>query len=300
MELAELGPACEVMERIEQGLKRPRETVRDDDSGGNNGDESPSELASSARQKEMHGDSEKSPDDDCIVKMTQRSHQAELTKNKLPIWEFNDPMPGWLIKAKEMNQKLKVQSHTQARYKSALRPLWWRTIDMSDDSFTQLLSHEELAQFKSVFASSLDLKSTNGNWTALKPAAERCLTSFSKLDENQLQKIGEMLEGEGIRGAIHEIRKMHRESTNEDEDAADLDLFGDEATPTATKETHVMNIIEEADSDDRDVRYLMNLLRYTYEMINRGVTQRKNTKRDVDIFIKVPVWIKCWIATMAK
>ncbi|RUS16202.1 hypothetical protein BC937DRAFT_91504 [Endogone sp. FLAS-F59071] len=112
-------------------------------------------------------------------------------------------------------------------------PLWWRIVDISDDSFTRLLSHEELTQFKSVFASSLDLKSTNGSWTALRPAAERCLTSFSKLNEKQL---GEMLEGEGVRGAIHEIRRILQESTNEDQDATDSDLFGDEEIPTATEE----------------------------------------------------------------
>lgn len=54
------------MERIERALKRPRDMIRNDDSGENDDDE-----RHSARQEEMRSISEENTNDGRIVKMTQ-------------------------------------------------------------------------------------------------------------------------------------------------------------------------------------------------------------------------------------
>jgi len=175
-----------------------------------------------------------------------------------------------------------------------LRPMWWQIIDLSDDSFIKQLSPEEYANLNSVFSSAMNTNSTRGDWTVLTPSAQRCLASLSKLKEEQLQKIGEMLEMDGIRGGISEIRRMLQEPENEDMDETDLELFGDrnKATRSATDEAtqSAAEIIQESDAEDWSVRYIMNLLRFTCEMISKQIPQRKNTERDFDVFFKVHIF----------
>ncbi|RUP45327.1 LOW QUALITY PROTEIN: hypothetical protein BC936DRAFT_148311 [Jimgerdemannia flammicorona] len=231
-------------------------------------------------------------EDDLQTSRQQKRTSKALDAVKPPSWEFSEPMPGWLAKAKIMNEKLKSQTNAEARYKSALRPIWWQIIDISDDSFIQQLSDEESEDFNSVFASSLNVNSKD-SWKVLAPAAERCLTSLSKLNEEQLRKIGEMLEIKGIDGGIREMRKMLSEPANMDQCETDLDLFGDrdETAHSATYEaTRSVEIIEELDGEDWSVRYILNLLRYICEMITKQIPQRKNTERDIDIFIKVHIF----------
>ncbi|RUS31082.1 hypothetical protein BC938DRAFT_478493 [Jimgerdemannia flammicorona] len=208
-----------------------------------------------------------------------------LAKNKPPSWEFSEPMPRWLTKAKKMYKELKAQTDAQARCKSSLRPMW--------------LSEEEFVHLNSVFASALDLNSSQRSWTVLVPAAECCLTSLSKLNDKQLQKIGEMLEVEGVRCGIHEMRKMIQESKGGGLETTNADLFADSDYSNGENTQPTTDIVEEVDCEDLTVRYIVNLLRYICEMIAKQITPRKNTERDLDVFIRRTssrVWIKYWIA----
>ena len=44
-----------------------------------------------------------------------------VTNKRLFNWEFDEVMPEWLVKAKEMNEELKAKTDVMAQYKLALR-----------------------------------------------------------------------------------------------------------------------------------------------------------------------------------
>ncbi|CAB5356580.1 unnamed protein product [Rhizophagus irregularis] len=98
-----------------------------------------------------------------------------------------------------------------------------------------------------------------GDRTVLEPVAERCLQSLAKLNNEQIRMIGEMVKYEGIHGAVCKLRKI------------------------------IQNIEElnlENDYLDKEVGYILELVRYTCEMLGKGIPQRKNSENDIDMFIK--------------
>ncbi|RUP44248.1 hypothetical protein BC936DRAFT_149720, partial [Jimgerdemannia flammicorona] len=112
-------------------------------------------------------------------------------------------------------------------------------------------------------------------------------------------KIGEMLEVEGVRCGIHEMRKMIQESKGGGLETTNADLFADSDYSNGENTQPTTDIVEEVDCEDLTVRYIVNLLRYICEMIAKQITPRKNTERDLDVFIRRTssrVWIKYWIA----
>ncbi|CAG8642804.1 11179_t:CDS:2, partial [Paraglomus occultum] len=100
-----------------------------------------------------------------------------------------------------------------------------------------------------------------------------------------IAKIGEMLEMDGICGGINEIRRMLQESENEDVDESDLELFDDSDDKAAQSTTDkqlslhsanfAMEIIQESDAEDCGVRYIMNLLRSSGELVSRASRARR-------------------------
>ncbi|PKC70740.1 hypothetical protein RhiirA1_454370 [Rhizophagus irregularis] len=103
------------------------------------------------------------------------------------------------------------------------------------------------------------LITTIGDRTVLEPVAERCLQSLAKLNNEQIRMIGEMVKYEGIHGAVCKLRKI------------------------------IQNIEElnlENDYLDKEVGYILELVRYTCEMLGKGIPQRKNSENDIDMFIK--------------
>ncbi|CAB5362726.1 unnamed protein product [Rhizophagus irregularis] len=60
------------------------------------------------------------------------------------------------------------------------------------------------------------------------------------------------------------------------------DLFDDEPTNNKT----LSFVLEENDYLDKEVGYILELVRYTCEMLGIGIPQRKNSERDIDMLIK--------------
>ncbi|RGB43015.1 hypothetical protein C1646_661720 [Rhizophagus diaphanus] len=60
------------------------------------------------------------------------------------------------------------------------------------------------------------------------------------------------------------------------------DLFDDEPTNNKT----LSFVLEENNYLDKEVGYILELVRYTGEMLGKGIPQRKNSEKDIDMFIK--------------
>ncbi|RUP46153.1 hypothetical protein BC936DRAFT_147287 [Jimgerdemannia flammicorona] len=136
-----------------------------------------------------------------------------------------------------------------------------------------ILSNADLSSLKLMFVTALNEIS----WTSLEPAAERCLQALGKLNTKQLQSIGEMVKEEGIHGAVVEMIKMLADFK---EPHRSPRLFSDDEDIALQ-----LDFLEE-DFRHEDVGYIIELLRYMCEMIQKRIPQRHNSERDIDLFVK--------------
>ncbi|CAG8539153.1 7746_t:CDS:10 [Ambispora leptoticha] len=196
-------------------------------------------------------------------------------------WEFDTPMPSWLKKAMHQHKTLTTtQTDPSEKFKLAKQPIWWRIIDASDPKIVQdFISEEEFSELNAIFSNVLSIGHQN-DWTVLEPVAERCLQSLAKLNNEQIRMIGEMVKYEGIHGAVRKLQKIIQNI--EELNIEEPDLFDDEPTNNKT----LSFVLEENDYLDKDVGYILELVRYTCEMLGKGIPQRKNSERDIDMFIK--------------
>ncbi|CAG8717268.1 16709_t:CDS:10, partial [Funneliformis mosseae] len=193
-------------------------------------------------------------------------------------WEFDTPQPSWLKK---------IDGGTLST--------WWKIVDLSDPKLVDLLLASDLSDLNAMFSSALK------DWTVLEPSAERCLKSLSKvnnvdisvsillinisfgsqLDSYQLRTIGETVRPKGTHGAILRLQEMSIKNPITLE--AD-DLFYDGYIDKIFHEE--ISLLDPNDHLDPDVAYIFDLIRYTCEMIAKGIPNRQNSERDIDIFIK--------------
>jgi len=196
-------------------------------------------------------------------------------------WEFDEPMPTWLEKVVRRQEFLTSQTDPSDRYESSLNPIWWRIIDASDlKSTSDFLTEADMSDLVAVFASALNVGHPTEDWTTLEPSVERCLQALAKLDNDHLSKVGKIVALEGFHGAILEIQKMVK---NVETSSLSVSLFDDEDTNDKVKPT---SSIEEEDYLNPDVQFILDLIRFTCEMLAKGIPQRKNSERDIDVFIK--------------
>ncbi|CAG8491561.1 9633_t:CDS:2 [Paraglomus occultum] len=188
-------------------------------------------------------------------------------------------MPSWLEKMKKQYYMLVSETDQTAR------PLYWRIVDASDRSVVPDILHEEdFLELNAMFSSALNLGNQESNWTVLDPPAERCLQSLSNLNSNQLCEVAKIVKPEGTRGAILRLQKI---SDNIKEEAFEPGLFGDD---NVDDNTPCPCPVQETDYMNPDVQYILDLLRFTFEMLEKGIPQRKNSERDIDVFIKTHIF----------
>ncbi|GES83370.1 hypothetical protein GLOIN_2v221147 [Rhizophagus clarus] len=179
-------------------------------------------------------------------------YPTEVADDEPPIeWEFDTPRPSWLEKVVEERRILFSNNDLTARYESSLKPIY------------------------AIFSSSLK------NWTVLDPATERCLQSLTKLNSDQLRMIGEIVRFKGTYGAILELQEMlkdiKKQTISEPDDLFDdEDTFDNEHDISANEETPLLAL---EDHLNPDVAYTFDLIRFTCEMIAKGIPQRQNTER---------------------
>ncbi|GBB86239.1 hypothetical protein RclHR1_12680005 [Rhizophagus clarus] len=198
-------------------------------------------------------------------------YPTEVADDEPPIeWEFDTPRPSWLEKVVEERRILFSNNDLTARYESSLK-----IVDLSDPKTLDILSETELSDLSAIFSSSLK------NWTVLDPATERCLQSLTKLNSDQLRMIGEIVRFKGTYGAILELQEMlkdiKKQTISEPDDLFDdEDTFDNEHDISANEETPLLAL---EDHLNPDVAYTFDLIRFTCEMIAKGIPQRQNTER---------------------
>ncbi|GBC11031.2 hypothetical protein GLOIN_2v1868900 [Rhizophagus irregularis DAOM 181602=DAOM 197198] len=172
-------------------------------------------------------------------------------------WEFDTLMPSWLKKAMDRHKTLTTaQTDPLEKFELAKQPIWWRIIDASDPKIVQdFIPEEEFSELNAIFSNVLNIGHQN-DWTVLEPVAERCLQSLAKLNNEQIRMIELNIE--------------------------EPDLFDDEPTNNKT----LSLVLEENDYLDKEVGYILELVRYTCEILDKRIPQRKNSERDIDMFIK--------------
>ncbi|CAG8467813.1 9165_t:CDS:10 [Funneliformis caledonium] len=162
-----------------------------------------------------------------------------------------------------------------------VRPLLWRIIDLSySEVAPSTLSQNDQENVRKLISSALWIGQPN-EWTVLVPPAERCLGSLAKLTTKQLKKIAKTVKPNGIHGSVLEIRNILTSSEVEESNPFLIVENKDESNK---------NLIREEDHLNKDVSYILELLRYTYEMIDIGIPQRHNSERDIDVFIKSTIF----------
>ncbi|CAJ0769465.1 12254_t:CDS:2, partial [Entrophospora sp. SA101] len=174
-------------------------------------------------------------------------------------WEFDEPMPTWLEKVVRRQEFLTSQTDPSDRYESSLNT-------------SDFLTEADMSDLVAVFASALNVGHPTEDWTTLEPSVERCLQALAKLDNDHLSKVGKIVALEGFHGAILEIQKMVK---NVETSSLSVSLFDDE------------------DTNDKKIYYSacipLSSLTITLtrcEMLAKGIPQRKNSERDIDVFIK--------------
>lgn len=213
--------------------------------------------------------------------MNSSEDDGEMNSNELvsemhASWEFDGSPPSWLSKAMEEYKSSTSEPRTKA--------IHWKIVNVSDrDYLLTFLTKGEFLSLHGTFGSAIT------GWKTLTSAAERCLQTLAKLDSNQLLSIGRIIEIEGVRGAIKQALYLVGSATeseklglDEDDNDNNNDNEGKNAAPVA--------LLEEGDCKHTDVCYIFNLLRYCCEMLDKGITQRNNSERDIDIAIKTHIF----------
>ncbi|KAF0354456.1 hypothetical protein F8M41_014991 [Gigaspora margarita] len=194
-------------------------------------------------------------------------------------WEFERPIPEWLKRIHKHREGLVAKVDTtdlESYSRVAETTIWWRIIDACDPKLTEIITEQEFTSLKETLLSDLP-----SDWKVLEPPVERCLRSIAMLDENGLKKVAKITVYYGICGAIKKIRKILATSIKIEEDNPFLVSSATEIT--ATEITTSNDIIKDEDAYHPDVRYIIELLRYTYDMIDKKIPQRENSERDVDV-----------------
>ncbi|RUP47447.1 hypothetical protein BC936DRAFT_145725 [Jimgerdemannia flammicorona] len=201
-------------------------------------------------------------------------------------WEFAHDPPTWLPVVIEEYKKMSLLKDPNDRYESSLKPLWCRIVDVSSSIVApSVLSNAEFTLARAWISSALQIGERN-DWTVLQDPAERCLQSLAKvLSSNQLKRIATTVRPEGIHGALVELRKYS-------EKAADSNRFLDNEVdfPSEDEKEIPVSLVEEDDYLDEDVTFILELLRYTHDMIAEGIPMRENSERDIDVFINVHIF----------
>ncbi|CAB4481878.1 unnamed protein product [Rhizophagus irregularis] len=189
-------------------------------------------------------------------------------------WEFDTLMPSWLKKAMDRHKTLTTaQTDPLEKFELAKQPIWWRIIDASDPKIVQdFISEEEFSELNAIFSNILNIGHQN-DWTVLEPVAERCLQSLAKLNNEQIRMIGEMFKYEGIHGAVCKLRKIIQNI--EELNIEEPDLFDDEPTNNKT----LSLVLEKNDYLDKEVGYILELVRYTCEIFRQKNSATKKLRK---------------------
>ncbi|CAG8625493.1 1215_t:CDS:10, partial [Racocetra fulgida] len=144
------------------------------------------------------------------------------------------------------------------------QPSWLKRLieeHLSDPKIVDLLSESDLSDLNAMFSSALK------DWTVLEPSAEKCLKSLSKL-----RTIGESVRPKGTHGAILRLQEMTSTRNPIILEADDLfyDGYIDEDIKIFPEEISLLDHNDHLDPD----------------MIAKGIPNRQNSERDIDIFIK--------------
>lgn len=105
-----------------------------------------------------------------------------------------------------------------------------------------------------------------------------------QLDNDQLHTIGEIVRPKGTHGAILELQNLLNNIKEQKVPESD-NLFEDEKNNETDQHEEISPLTPD-DCMNPDVAFIFDLIRYTCEMIAKGITQRPNSERDIDIFIK--------------
>ncbi|KAG9306035.1 hypothetical protein G9A89_020230 [Geosiphon pyriformis] len=177
-------------------------------------------------------------------------------------WEFDQSPPTWLGKLIEEQKKM-IQMDIN---EYASKPLYWRILDLSS---LEVVPKSDQESVRKMISSTLQTE----HWEVMQPPAERCLKALMELTTKQLKKIAKIVKPKGICGALLEITNMVMSKKMED------------SNPFFIEQKSESSLFQDDDYLDDEVSYILELLRYTYEMIALGIPQRKNSERDIDILI---------------
>ncbi|CAG8705149.1 2964_t:CDS:10 [Funneliformis mosseae] len=170
-------------------------------------------------------------------------------------WEFKEPIPGWLKLLHQHREDLATTIDLKSLSQVAETAIWWRVIDTCDPKLTEIITEREFLNLSESLLSNLP-----SDWEVLEPPAERCLHSIAMLDKKGLKKI------------------LTTSNKCEDENP-----FLD-SPPTEI--TTIDNFFQDGDYKHPDVYYIIELLHYTYNMIDKKIPQRENSERDIDVIFK--------------
>ncbi|RUS23791.1 hypothetical protein BC938DRAFT_474622, partial [Jimgerdemannia flammicorona] len=192
--------------------------------------------------------------------------------------------------------------------KKKKRAINWKIVNASDRNYLlTFLTEDEFLSLNSIFGSAI-----NG-WNILAPAAERCLQTLAKvkkfcrivlffvpmvfvfhlifilfdfqLNDSQLQSIGRIVLIEGVRGAVKQTLHLVGNAMASVEPS-----LNDDDSDNDGKNVTSVDLLKEEDCNHADVCYIFNLLRYCCEMLDKGIPQRNNSERDIDIAIKAHIF----------
>ncbi|RUS27434.1 hypothetical protein BC938DRAFT_483254 [Jimgerdemannia flammicorona] len=221
------------------------------------------ELPSAMEKKRNRGDEESEV-------------EREMSTNSgITEWEFNHSPPAWLTNVIEEHKAMVSSSE------NSVNPLWWRIIDLSFSGVNPTISSSDQEAAHALVRAVLRVGQQD-EWTVLQAPAERCLKSLAKLTTKQLKKVAKLVRPMGTSGAILQIQQMLKTGGEEE-----MNLFVVKDNPDLQddEQDNETFLINKDDYLDDDVAYILDLLRYIYEMITLGIPSRENSERDIDIFV---------------
>ncbi|CAG8655454.1 5541_t:CDS:10, partial [Paraglomus brasilianum] len=139
-------------------------------------------------------------------------------------------------------------------------PDWLRQIHQHRENLTTKTDLTDFESLSRVTETESLLSNLPLDWEVLEPPVERCLHSIARLDKKGLKK------------TLTTANKVEDENPFLDSPPTEI--------------TTADNVVQDGDYKHPDVCYIIELLRYTHNMIDRKIPQQENSERDIDVIFK--------------
>ncbi|KAJ3203648.1 hypothetical protein HDU82_006391, partial [Entophlyctis luteolus] len=215
--------------------------------------------------------------------LSSKQFEEEEEDIRAIFWPSGDS-PKWFNAAK--TRYLRIRELRESNELASLEAIYWRIIDLTEyDKLKSYLKPGDIKDVREIFTKAISGFSSR----VAASDAETVLMAFDEISAIEAIQVCEIVVTNGPIGGLRELASLLRaipKVQDEYDDELDAVLGShtfDSNRPRILGEINRIITHHELNKIlDEDVKYVFNLFKKSYEMIEKGIPSRANTERDLD------------------